>query len=395
MTKLSMVALMLTTLATSAMAEEPKFDMGGQGVFYYQTNNGGNNDFLDKESSSASAGLELDAKLDFGDNLIMGAQGTYLGTLGLEKWMISNSRQNAKVDDKNDVALTKLFIADKIANTSLKIGRQELAKSYSPFAFSEYWNVFSNRFDAVLIQNEDIPDTKLYGAYIKRSSHHNGLNHFDDLSGNTDRLGFNVLEKGAYLVTAKNESIKNMPITGSYYKFQNNNSSDVDVVWADMKLQQFPVKVAFQAGEIDPDANVKTTKAYGAKLSTPLAMTNISLSYSHVNDGDVELRNFGTGIKTPLYTQMIGNQNFTSSDCDSYVLKTVTKLPKGKLIATYDNTKDNSVASNDYQELDVVYKFKAYNMNMLLAYIGQKTDNSTFSGENRANNLRFWTRYNF
>ncbi len=394
MTKISIVALLLTTLATSTMAE-PKFDMGGQGVFYYQTNNGGDNNFLDKKSSSASAGLELDAKLDFGDNLIMGAQGTYLGTLGLEKWMISNSRQNAKVDDKNDVALTKLFIADKIANTSVKIGRQELPKSYSPFAFSEYWNVFSNRFDAAVIQNEDVPDTKLYGAYIKRSSHHNGLNHFDDLSGNTGRLGFSVIEKDTYLITAKNESIKSMPIRGSYYKFKNHNSSDVDVVWVDMKLEEFPVKVAFQAGEIDPEANVKTTKAYGGKVSMPLDVTNISLAYSHVNDGDVELRNFGTGIKTPLYTQMIGNQNFTSSDCDTYVLKTVTKLPKGKLIATYDNTKDNSVAKNDYQELDVVYKFKAFDMNMLLAYIGQKTDNPTFGGENRANNLRFWTRYNF
>ena len=385
---------MAISLVSSAMAE-PKFDTSGQGVFYYQTNNGGDNNFLDQESSSASAGLELDAKLDFGENLILGAQGTYLGTLGLEKWMISNSRQNAKVNDKNDVALTKLFIADKVANTSVKIGRQELAKSYSPFAFSEYWNVFSNRFDAAVIQNEDIPNTKLYGAYIEHSSHHNGLNHFDDLSGNTGRLGFSVLEKGAYLITAKNESIKNMPITGSYYKFKNDNSSDVDVVWADMKLEQFPVKVAFQAGEIDPDANVKKTKAYGGKLATSLNKTNITLAYSHVNDGDVELRNFGTGIKTPLYTQMIGNQNFTSSDCDSVALKTVTKLSTGKLIASYDNTKDNSSANNNYQELDVVYKFKAYDMNMLVAYIGQKTDNPTFGGENKANNLRFWTRYNF
>lgn len=114
-------------------------------------------------------------------------------------------------------------------------------------------------------------------------------------------------------------------------------------------------------------------------------------SYSHVNDGDVELRNFGTGVKTPLYTQMIGNQNFTSSDCDSVALKTVTKLSTGKLIASYDNTKDNSSANNNYQELDVVYKFKAYDMNMLVAYIGQKTDNPTFGGENKANNLRFWT----
>jgi hypothetical protein len=34
---------------------------------------------------------------------------------------------------------------------------------------------------------------------------------------------------------------------------------------------------------------------------------------------------------------------------------------------------------------------------MLLAYIGQKTDSKTFAGgtEDTANNIRFWTRYNF
>ena len=63
----------------------------------------------------------------------------------------------------------------------------------------------------------------------------------------------------------------------------------------------------------------------------------------------------------------------------------------------YDITKDNSSAKNDYQELDVIYKFKAYGTDMLLAYIGQKTENNTFASasEKDSNNLRFWTKYNF
>ena len=379
----------------SSLVAETKFDVGGQGVFYYQTNNGGENNFFDQDSSSASAGLELDAKADMGDDLIFAAQGTFLGTLGLEKWMISNSRQNAKVDDKNDVALTKLYVSKKIANTKVKVGRQELSKSYSPFAFSEGWNVFTNRFDAVLVQNEDIPDTKISAAYIDRSSHHNGLNHFDDLSGVDNRLAFNVIDNGAYMITAKNESIKKMPITATYYKFDTKHSNDTDVVWGDIQLNQFPLKVALQAGQIDPNMAVTTTKAYGAKLSGDVQNTKLSLAYSSVNDGEVKLKNFGTGIKTPFYTQMIGNQNFISTNADTYVAKAVTKLPVGKLIAQYDTTKDNSANQNDYQELDVVYKFKALGTTMLLAYIGQKTDKATFGSDKEANNLRFWTRYNF
>jgi len=42
-----------------------------------------------------------------------------------------------------------------------------------------------------------------------------------------------------------------------------------------------------------------------------------------------------------------------------------------------------------------VYKFDALGAKMLLAYIGRKTKNNTFGGENNSNNLRFWTRYAF
>ena len=394
MTKLSMITLLLAGLTSMATAEV-KSEISGQGVFYYQTNNGGDNNFLDQESSSASAGLELNGDVDFGNDLKLGTQGTFLGTLGLEKWMISNSRQNAKVNDKNDVALTKLFLSKQIANTFVKVGRQELEKSISPFAFSEWWNVFSNHFDAAVIKNSDIENTNIIAYYIDAASQHNGLNSFDDLSGATNTVAADNFEKGAYALTIQNESLKDMPITASYYKFRSTATQDTEALWGDIKVKNLPLKLELQGGQIDPSANVKTTRAYGAKVTGKLESTQLSLAYSSVNDGQVQLRNFGTGNKTPLYTQMIGNQGFISTDADTIVFKSVTKLASGKFIAQYDNTKDNSVAGNDYQELDLVYKFKAYDMNMLLAYIGQRTANATFASEKSANNLRFWTRYNF
>jgi len=267
-------------------------------------------------------------------------------------------------------------------------------------AFSEGWNVFKNTFDAAVVINKDIIDTTLVGAYVSQSNRHNDLSGFSDLAANSSALGKGAatLDSGTYMLTVANKSLKQTPITATYYVLKDIASLDSgNALWLDIKANELPVKFAFQVGQIDPSNDLDKTTAFGLKASTKIENIHLSLAYSSVNDGDVSLQNVGTGIKTPLYTQMIGNQNFISSNAGSVVLRGSIKLPIGKLIAQYDTTTDNSNASNDYQELDLVYKFKALGTNMLLAYIGQKTENNTFASgsEKTANNLRFWTRYNF
>jgi len=399
MKKLSKVVFVGMVVATNAMAEVD-LNVGGKGAIYYQTNNSNNNNFLSQENSSANVGLQLDLKSDLGNGFGLGYQETFLGTLGLEKSMVSNVRQHVSKDDLNAHSMTKLYVTKVIDNTQLKLGRQELPKSLSPLAFSESWNVFKNTFDAMLIVNQDIVDTTLVGAYVSGSNHHDSLATFNDLSANSATLGNGkgTFTSGAYMLTIVNKSIDKLPITASYYALKDiANLKSGSAVWLDIKANQMPVKFAFQVGQIDPSNHLKETTAFGAKFFTNVEDVALSLAYSFVNDGDVSLQNVGTGVKTPLYTQMIGNQNFISSNSDSVVLKGSIKLPMGRIIAQYDITKDNSSSKNNYQELDLIYKFNALGTNMLLAYIGQKTNNKTFSSlsANSTNNLRFWTRYNF
>jgi hypothetical protein len=198
------------------------------------------------------------------------------------------------------------------------------------------------------------------------------------------------------MLTVANKSIKDVPITASYYALKDiANLDSGNALWLDVKANQNPVKFALQAGQIDPSNELDKTTAFGLKASGKVENVGLSLAYSSVNDGDVSLQNVGTGVKTPLYTQMIGNQNFISSDADTVVLKVVGKLPVGKLIAQYGATTDNSDAKNDYGELDIIYKFKALGTNMLVAYINQQAENKTFGTDDSVNKLRFWTRYNF
>ena len=399
MIKLSTIAIMATTLLTGVMAEAD-IKVGGQGVFYYQTNDSADSDFFSQESSSANAGLELSVKADIGNGFNLEYQETFLGTLGLEKSIVSGTRQKAHKDDLNAHAMTRFYMTKEIDNTLFKLGRQELPKALSPLAFSENWNVFKNSFDAAVIVNKDIIDTTIVGAYVSGSNRHNNLSKFEDLSANSLALGdgAGTLDSGAYMLTVVNNSVKNVPITATYYSLKDIAGLESgNALWLDVKSNYEPVKVAFQAGQIDPANNLDKTTAVGLKVSGKIENIGVSLAYANVNDGDVALQNVGTGVKTPLYTQMIGNQDFISRDADSFVLKAVGKLPVGKLIAQYNMTTDNSDAKNDYGEFDLIYKFKALDTKMFLAYIGQTTEKKTFAGgtEKSANAVRFWSRYDF
>jgi len=401
MIKLSTIAIMATTLLTGVMAEAD-IKVGGQGVFYYQTNDSSGSDFFSQDSSSANAGLELSVKADIGKGFDLEYQETFLGTVGLEKSIVSGTRQNAHKNDLNSHAMTRFYMTKEIDNTLFKLGRQELPKSLSPLAFSEGWNVFKNSFDAAVVVNKDIIDTTIVGAYVSGSNRHNNLSKFDNLSANSlalEEKGVDAtLNSGAYMLTVVNNSIKNVPITATYYSLKDIAGLESgNALWLDVKSNYDPVKVAFQAGQIDPENNLDKTTAVGLKISGKIEKIGVSLAYATVNDGDVAMQNVGTGVKTPLYTQMIANQNFIARDADSFVLKAVGKLPVGKLIAQYNMTSDNSDAKNDYGEFDLIYKFKALDTKMFLAYIAQTTEKKTFAGgtEKSANTVRFWSRYNF
>ncbi len=399
-TKLSLVAIVAVGMMSGASADID-VKVGGQGVLYYQTMDlGGDADLFDKGANSrANAGLQLNLNADLGNDFGLGYQETFLGTLGLEKNLVGNTMQTADRNELNAHSMTKLYITKKIANTTLKLGRQELPKSLSPLAFSEGWNVFKNTFDAAVAINSDIPDTTVVGAYVGQSNGGAGnaigftnLGNFDNLHATTS--GAVPINHGAYLLTIANKSVKELPITLSYYTLNDIAGGEAgSAIWADIQGNfDIPVKFGLQGGQISPENHLDDTTAFGVKASGKAGPVALTLAYSTVDDGPVAVKNVGTGVKTPLYTQMILNQNHISSDADTVMLKAAGAAGPGKLIAQYGATTDNSDAGTDYQELDVIYKFKALGTNMLLAYIMSDHD---VDGQDPNNIIRFWTRYNF
>jgi hypothetical protein len=407
MTKTLISLATASLIATSAMAADKGVDFTttGQAVVYYQTSTldgGSDADLFNQKASSANVGVQLNLNADLGNNFAFGSQFTYLGTSGLEKNLVSGVRQgytdqSAGLGGGNttdDLALTKIFVAKKIANTTVKMGRQELPKSLSPFAFSEGWNVFKNTFDAILVVNSDLPDTTLVGAFVS------GVTNVKDLTTvkNVSVNGVYDVRGAAYMVTAQNKSLPMATVTATYYSLSDIDatSKDADVEWVDVQIadKSLPMglKVGLQGGYVRAE-KLHDTSAMGIKVgASPIKGLKLCGAYTTVNDGTTKIQNVG-GVKTPLYTQMVANQGAISTNNDTFGLKAVYSLgDMGTVIAQATQTNDKSTADKDNVEMDLLYKVKAGGVDMLAAYVRTDTDNDAKA----ANNIvRVVARYKF
>jgi len=364
-----------------------EWTFNGQGVLYYQTAEAGKGSLFEQANNVAAAGIQLGATTK---SLIgpigAGVELTGLSSVGLEQDVVSGLMQSA-TGDLTGGAITQAYLTADLGNTSIKVGRQQLPKSLSPFAFSEGWNVFKNTFEAALVVNSDLPDTTLVYAYLTRSNSTLApLADFSKINENGDMV---------HMITAQNKSISGLTLTGSYYLAPDLTPvDDLSVVWGDAKFAMGDYAVALQGGSILAQdalgAGSKDTTVFGAKVGAIFGMFDTSVSYSTVDDGSIPIHNFGTGVKTPLYTQMILNQARIKSDNDTVVLRAGVKALGGKFMASYDMTTDNSAAANDSTELDVVYKTNVGNVTLLAGYVLVTQDQAEDT-----NVVRVWGRYNF
>jgi hypothetical protein len=338
-----------------------------------------------------------------------------------------------------------LNISKKIANTTVKIGRQELPKSLSPFAYSEDWNVFKNTFDAILAINSDIPDTTLVGAYVGGGTGMNlsSTGNLTPVLQGAGEAGNVAVDGTAYMLTVQNKSIPMTTVTLSYYDVAQVNADsnvtnlsapgvtpvvpnptvgtrDVETggaqaIWGDVAVagKDLPMglKVGVQGGQLSSDfADIADTTAMGAKVSlAPVDALTVCLAYTSVdgddNKANIAIKNFGTGIKTPLYTQMILNQDAIALDADTFMLKVAyntgdygTVIAQGTMTTAGQSNLMNAgrdAAGTDYTDLELIYKVKAGGVDFLAAFVNQSWSKATAANMDSANTVRVWARYNF
>ena len=418
--KKTLISVAAASLVMGTVASaDVDVDLGGQAVVYYQTittDASGAPDLFDQKGARANAGLQVNGTADLGNGFGAGTQVSAIGTLGLENNLVNAPMQragdtsNQDLDDSlNDWSFTKVYVTYGVGKTTLKLGRQELPKSLSPFAFSENWNVFKNTFDAALVINTDLPKTTLVGAYVSRA--------------NTTAPGASLgdMEKlagGAYMVTAQTKLIPLTTLTGTYYHISSGSGTGADLAgtppsddfninagWLDAKVNLgedvMGLYINAQGGTLTSDIpGADDTSAFGLEAGLKVGPVSLRAAASSVDDGDIGVKNVGTGVKTPLYTQMIFNQNYIYNDSDTFLIGAALGLgDAGKLIWNIESSdigdRNAIIGDNELIESDLIWKVKAGEVNFLAAWVHQEYDKDLANGASNMDLLRFWARYNF
>ena len=447
-------------IVSSAMAADKGIDIvtTGQAVLYYETkaDNGdgtynattaasgpagtvagdtriAGNSLFDQKTAAASYGVQLNLDADLKNGFTFGSQITYLGTDGLEKNLVNGTRQNVgnatiNGDLTDEVALTKMFIAKKVGNTTVKLGRQALPKSLSPLAYSEDWNVFQNTFEAALVVNSDIPDTLVVGAYVGQGNGSTGdIASFTNLAVSAETApgsagnGNVAINGAAYMLTIQNTSIPMTTVTASYYdmaQVQAGSLEGASAVWGDVAIadKSLPMglKIGLQAGSIMPEdsTNIADTNAFGIKVGlAPVEALTLCAAYTSVdgddNKANVAIKNVGTGIKSPLFTQMIYNQDAISLDANTFMLRAAyntgdygTVIAQGALTTAgqsnfMNRTVSGVVKDTDYTDLELIYKVKVSGMDLMAAYINRAWSEKNSYSADGEQAVRIVARYNF
>lgn len=374
------------------------WEFSGQAALYYQTHDAfGYSDLFDQDSSAANAGLQLRAvNSDLYNGIGAGVEVSGLATFDLENSVVSDVMQGFGTDDLDGGWISQMYLTYGFDNTSFKLGRQELPKALSPFAFSEEWNVFKNTYDALLVVNTDISDTTLVGAWV-RSANQNGyglgaMNEFNPSfnfqAGMSPLLGafasdMNSFEEingdhGVFMLTAQNKSIENLTLTGSwYYSSEFLTNDDLNILWGDAQynfMQNYTL--GLQGGTVMHDAfetfnSGDDTMAFGAMIGGKYDMFHGAIAFSSVDDGGFGVFNVG-GQQTALYTQMMLNERAIGFDSDTFMVKVGADVLGGKVCAAYGMS---DMGMGDYNEFDLSYSAKVTDsIDLTVAYAFMDAD---------------------
>ena len=351
---------------TPVVAEASGWDFGGKGVVYYQTDDllvsgdASDDGLFSQGASAANAGIQLSAtNKDLFSGIGAGVELSGLATLGLENDVVSNVMQTTN-GSLHGGWISQSYLTMGAKDTSLKVGRQTLPKSLSPFAYSENWNVFHNTFDSALLVNSSLPNTTLVAAWVYE---------FNTNGMHADMAQFNKPngDRGIWMLTAQNKSISNLTLTGSVYFGSNMGATDdVVILWGDAAYDAGSFGVAIQGGNIDHGSSAPDTSAFGAKLTGSIMGLNAMAAYSTTSDGT--LFNVG-GSTTALYTETAANQVGVRNDEDKIVVGASMDALGGNIAGVYAYT-DNNIADATDNEFNLVYSTTLTDsINLTAAYV--------------------------
>ncbi len=404
--KLSLAAIM--AMGVSAFADVQNIKVTGDAKLYYATADMGNNDLFDQKGAAGQAALDIAASADLADGVAGKIGVTMLNTLGLENNLVS-SVWDAGLS--NQWWVSEAWIAKKIANTTVKVGRQTLD---TPLAFTETWSIAQNTFDAAVVLNNDIPDTTLVAAWVGRG---NGTGATPSIAspgsavapvaalagvvnnaqGGNDPFG-TYQKDGAYAFGAVTTAIPMTTAQAWYYDV--NDVATAYWLQADVALENElkGLKLGAQYATLDlTNAALEDGSIWAVKVG--YAMDNglsLCASYSS-SDKSTAGAGWNTATTTgasKIYTEAWWNYGYvTSSDTDAYNIKAKYNMEDIAEFGIFYTSADRPAAAGDLTEVAVTASRSYGALDATLAYIN--TDAEDQNNGDSYNMIQVYLTYNF
>lgn len=398
--KMSLLASLL--LCTSSFGID-NVEVAGAGKFFYGTADGvGEISMFDKEGAYGQLGLDLSVGADLGAGFKGKAALTGLATAGMGGDIVDAVWASGVTGSQ--VWLSELYVSKNILeNTALIVGRQRID---TPLVFTETWNIAANTFDAAVVQNSDLPDTTLIGAYIDRGNGASGfavVNPAITDSGHLKNPFKKFYDDGAFAAGVINKSLSGVQLQGWYY----HADDTAEAYWFQGDAEYSGMTLGLQAAGLNLDNAIDssaTSKGYAAKIGyVGTEHLTLSAAVSQTDkDGspDFQIANLATGggggAQSKLYTEAWWNFGYVgAAGTTAYNVTALYTIPDTVDLGLFYTSSDQRVENGDadMDELTATAAKSFGSLGTSIAYIYAKARD--FNDNDGYSTLQLYLTYSF
>ncbi len=387
MKKTVIISLAAAVLLGGSAFAVDNVKVSGDAKFYYYTDDKTPGNLFSKTSSAADTALRLGVTGDLAKHVSFGVTGYALSTLGLENNLVSNTWSSAHTTSNqsvNDAAwLGELWIAANYGNTTLKAGRMLLD---SPLSFSETWSITPNSYEAVVLLNQDIPDTTLVAVYAGHSNEVDGnissVAGIDKIVAPSGTFGTHGVS-GANVFGIINNSYK--PLTAQAWYYDVVSLADAFWLQGDVNCELVKgLKFGAQYAEISPKAGYSSyhdSKGYAFKVGYEgIENLKVSTAYSAVDKDSVfkvaNLATNNTVSQSKLYTEAFWNYGYVGApDAKSWNLTAEYNVQDIAKFGAYYTNVSIDKTNIDIQEIALSATKSFGALDTTLAYVSTDANN--------------------
>ncbi|MDC0932788.1 OprD family outer membrane porin [Arcobacteraceae bacterium] len=216
--------------------------------------------------------------------------------------------------------LSELYLSYKIAETTAQIGRMYLS---STLIASSSSRVNTQSYQGIMLSSNDLPDTNVKLAYVNKYQNRT------DSEGNFGTFD-NVGDDGAYVISVKNKSIKDLTLTTAYLDYI--DSFTTTYLEAAYDLDNYRFSTQYFTSEKE---NEDRGYLIGIKGTATFDSVDLEAAYVTVDDAANVVSGLGGGTDLAYtWSEVFANQYVAGQD--SYrVLATYNINPQGSIGTSY------------------------------------------------------------